>query len=161
MYDPVGREPYLIDVDLGKSVSKLASPSSNQPTGTLPFMTTDLLVKDPPPHLYRHDLESFYYVLVWMCVPNHCGWDTVYSITAMREKKSGFFTVGTLDPIDELSLHARFESLRFAWIHELYILFLRGRAAVNLFLGDENADKETLGGHVTYAKFMEVLGESD
>jgi len=30
-------------------------------TGTIPFMAQDLLVdSDPPPHLYRHDLESFF-----------------------------------------------------------------------------------------------------
>ncbi|KAF5383649.1 hypothetical protein D9615_003848 [Tricholomella constricta] len=35
--------------------------------GTIPFMAIDLLVvnKRPPPHLYRHDLESFFYILVW------------------------------------------------------------------------------------------------
>ncbi|KAF8156125.1 hypothetical protein B0H34DRAFT_618675, partial [Crassisporium funariophilum] len=35
-------------------------------TGTIPFMACDLLADDdPPPHLFRHDLESFYYILVW------------------------------------------------------------------------------------------------
>ncbi|KAG6825926.1 hypothetical protein H0H93_016962, partial [Arthromyces matolae] len=33
-------------------------------TGTIPFMACDLLVDhEPPPHLYRHDLESFFYIL--------------------------------------------------------------------------------------------------
>lgn len=35
-------------------------------TGTGPFIAEDLLVfKNPPQHLYRHDLESFFWVLVW------------------------------------------------------------------------------------------------
>ena len=34
--------------------------------GTAPFMALDLLLyNQPPTHLYRHDLESFYWVLVW------------------------------------------------------------------------------------------------
>ncbi|KAI0925017.1 hypothetical protein AcW1_010334 [Taiwanofungus camphoratus] len=37
-------------------------------TGTGPFMALDLLEKgDPPLHCYRHDLESFFFVLVWFC----------------------------------------------------------------------------------------------
>ena len=35
-------------------------------TGTGPFMALDILLYDHAPlHLYRHDLESFYWVLVW------------------------------------------------------------------------------------------------
>ncbi|CAL1698620.1 unnamed protein product [Somion occarium] len=35
-------------------------------TGTGPFMALDLLVAtETPLHLYRHDLESFFYVMVW------------------------------------------------------------------------------------------------
>ncbi|KAI0791115.1 hypothetical protein C8Q75DRAFT_91512 [Abortiporus biennis] len=38
-------------------------------TGTGPFMAVDLLHPTPPSvHLYRHDLESFFYVLVWFVV---------------------------------------------------------------------------------------------
>ncbi|KAI0955472.1 hypothetical protein AcW1_010340 [Taiwanofungus camphoratus] len=37
-------------------------------TGTGPFMALDLLEKgNPPLHRYRHDLESFFFVLVWFC----------------------------------------------------------------------------------------------
>ena len=34
-------------------------------TGTPPFMAIDLLMKAPPHHLYRHELESFFYILLW------------------------------------------------------------------------------------------------
>jgi len=37
-------------------------------TGTIPFMARDLLVENPPPRLYRHDLESFFFVLVWAAI---------------------------------------------------------------------------------------------
>lgn len=37
-------------------------------TGTGPFMALDLLEAGRVPfHLYRHDLESFFFVLVWFC----------------------------------------------------------------------------------------------
>ncbi|TCD63012.1 hypothetical protein EIP91_006104, partial [Steccherinum ochraceum] len=37
-------------------------------TGTSPFMALDLLEQGAiPPHRYRHDLESFFWVLVWFC----------------------------------------------------------------------------------------------
>jgi len=37
-------------------------------TGTLPFMAIDLLGTSPPPHYYRHDLESFFYILIWAAI---------------------------------------------------------------------------------------------
>ncbi|KAG8705376.1 hypothetical protein FRC11_009085 [Ceratobasidium sp. 423] len=159
MYDPVGREPYLIDVDLGKSVDRLALPSSNHRTGTLPFMATDLLVTDPPPHLYRHDLESFFYVLIWMCAPDHCGWDKVHSITAMREKKSDFFTISRSPlPVDTIILNPRFEPLKETWIRKLYLLFLRGRQVPTTALFERKEfDTETLGGSIQYTTFIAEL----
>ena len=33
-------------------------------TGTISFMACDLLVDKPPVHIYRHDLESFFYILI-------------------------------------------------------------------------------------------------
>lgn len=39
-----------------------------QRIGTGPFMAIELLVESKPPvHLYRHDLESFFYLLVYTC----------------------------------------------------------------------------------------------
>ncbi|KAG5633023.1 hypothetical protein DXG03_008842 [Asterophora parasitica] len=28
-------------------------------------MAVELMVPNPPAHLYRHDLESFFYILIW------------------------------------------------------------------------------------------------
>ena len=37
--------------------------------GTGPFMAMDLLREGPPPpHLYRHDLESLFYIIVYACM---------------------------------------------------------------------------------------------
>ena len=37
-------------------------------TGTMPFMAGELLCSPPPPHYYRHDLESSFYILIWAAV---------------------------------------------------------------------------------------------
>ena len=55
----------LNDMDLAVSVGVTIA-SSKQRTGTKPFMAIDLLRPDPPVHMYRHDLESMFDVLVWI-----------------------------------------------------------------------------------------------
>ena len=58
----------LNDYDLASQ--KGDPPRGNQRTGTIPFMALDLLRPDGQSgkveHVYRHDLESFIWVLVWL-----------------------------------------------------------------------------------------------
>ncbi|KAL2820656.1 hypothetical protein BJX63DRAFT_279816 [Aspergillus granulosus] len=54
----------LIDLDLAKKLDGNAS-GARQQTGTVQFMAIGVLQKAD--HTYRHDLESFFYVLLWMC----------------------------------------------------------------------------------------------
>ena len=37
-------------------------------TGTIPFMSKELMTSAPPSHKYWHDLESFLYILLWAAV---------------------------------------------------------------------------------------------
>ncbi len=53
----------LIDLDLAKVVGSGRSGARHQ-TGTMQFMTIGVLCKVA--HTYRHDLESFFYVLLWI-----------------------------------------------------------------------------------------------
>ncbi|KJZ68666.1 hypothetical protein HIM_11938 [Hirsutella minnesotensis 3608] len=55
----------LIDLDLAKVRDSGPSGARHQ-TGTMQFMAVEVLRKAD--HTYRHDLESFFYVLLWMCV---------------------------------------------------------------------------------------------
>ncbi|KAF8154851.1 hypothetical protein B0H34DRAFT_540338 [Crassisporium funariophilum] len=48
-------------------------PSSKQRTGTRPYMAIDLLRPTPTTHLYRHDLESLFYVIVIFVTRYHGG----------------------------------------------------------------------------------------
>ncbi|KAI5862977.1 serine/threonine-protein kinase Sgk2 [Durotheca rogersii] len=54
----------LIDLDLAKVRDSGPSGARHQ-TGTMQFMAVEVLCKVD--HTYRHDLESFFYVLLWMC----------------------------------------------------------------------------------------------
>ena len=54
----------LIDLDLAKQVGSSRSGARHQ-TGTMQFMAIEVLRKAA--HTFRHDLESFFYVLLWIC----------------------------------------------------------------------------------------------
>ncbi|KAF9013623.1 hypothetical protein BDZ89DRAFT_995405 [Hymenopellis radicata] len=55
----------LIDMDLSSDLDDLKATSLRR-TGTPPFMAIDLLQNDSlhPQHIYRHDLESLFYVML-------------------------------------------------------------------------------------------------
>jgi len=55
----------LIDMDLGKELNSVPSGASHR-TGTMQFMSIEVLRGNG--HTYRHDLESFFYVFIWMCI---------------------------------------------------------------------------------------------
>ncbi|KAG0699555.1 hypothetical protein DFH29DRAFT_1070617 [Suillus ampliporus] len=61
----------LNDYDLS-SLATTPGPQGNERTGTVPFMALDLLSlqgqRGEVEHLYRHDLESFMWVLAWVCL---------------------------------------------------------------------------------------------
>ncbi|OAX76912.1 hypothetical protein ACJ72_08795 [Emergomyces africanus] len=59
----------LIDLDLAKEVGSGRSGARHR-TGTMEFMAIEVLLNID--HTYRHDLESFFYVLIWQCARH--GW---------------------------------------------------------------------------------------
>ncbi|KAL7938215.1 serine/threonine-protein kinase Sgk2 [Trichoderma chlorosporum] len=59
-----GFKGMLIDLDLAKEIDSGPSGARHQ-TGTMQFMAIEVL--RTVDHTYRHDLESFFYVLIWMC----------------------------------------------------------------------------------------------
>lgn len=69
---------FLIDLDLAKIInpentsittsSNVSSPATpRKRTGTMIFMAIEVL-QGATPHTWRHDLESFLYVLIWLCI---------------------------------------------------------------------------------------------
>ncbi|EER39545.1 serine/threonine protein kinase Sgk2 [Histoplasma capsulatum H143] len=65
-----GHSDMLIDLDLAKEVGSGRS-SAQHRTGTMEFMAIEVLLNIN--HTYQHDLESFFYVLIWQCVRR--GWE--------------------------------------------------------------------------------------
>ncbi|KAI1276832.1 serine/threonine-protein kinase Sgk2 [Xylaria sp. FL0933] len=61
---PEGYKGMLIDLDLAKEIHSGPSGAIQQ-TGTIQFMAVEVL--NNIAHTYRHDLESFFYVLLWLC----------------------------------------------------------------------------------------------
>ncbi|SLM40384.1 serine threonine-protein kinase sgk2 [Lasallia pustulata] len=59
----------LIDLDLAKEEGKGPSGARHR-TGTMEFMAIEVL--QGTSHTYRHDIEAFFYVLIWLCARR--GW---------------------------------------------------------------------------------------
>lgn len=64
-----GFKGMLIDLDLAKEVGQGPSGARHR-TGTMEFMAIEVL--QGISHTYRHDLEAFFYVLIWLCARR--GW---------------------------------------------------------------------------------------
>jgi hypothetical protein len=81
--DPVG---IVNDFDLATSVDHPTT--NNDRTGTVPFMAIDLLdggLDDRIPRLYRHDLESFVWVLAYITVAEKEYKDRTINITPLQQ----------------------------------------------------------------------------
>ena len=143
-------------------------------TGTLPFMARDLLRSPPPPHYYRHDLESFFYILIWAAVHYDLEnqirkpvskmmvlWDDqVHALTS----KSHLFASSGLghDFLNDLMklMGKEFDEIKLKWILPLHKLFDRAFRSVPDDDQPEYAtyDYETCNGQITFATFMGTIG---
>ena len=149
----------LIDLDLAAPVDTLKESASH--AGTLPFLAIDLIPEGTPmKHYYRHDLESFYYTLVWAVTHFHHGalapsdiltaWYTG-TWREIRRSKGGFLM---------LSLEDEYPSgtwLKDDWLCNLGELFALGYSR-RPRRGDRGGfDEETLAGVVTFDSFLACL----
>jgi hypothetical protein len=85
---PKGWKGMLIDLDLGKERDSEPSGARFR-TGTMQFMAIEVL--NGLSHTYRHDLESFFYVFLWICIRR--GWES-YSPSKIPEDSllTGWYT---------------------------------------------------------------------
>jgi serine/threonine protein kinase len=72
----------LIDEDLAKEIGSGRSGARHQ-TGTMEFMAIQVLQRVA--HTYRHDLESFFYVLLWICARR--AWEREFLCLAVDRPK--------------------------------------------------------------------------
>jgi hypothetical protein len=140
-------------------------------TGTIPFMAGDLLVDKPPVHIYRHDLESFLYILIWAAVhfdiknkkrlPTHPGlqeWDGNTIQMAGAAKAALFYTYARAESAVFCHVREEFGDVLQSWIMPLWRLFRKGVLSVpDSSLSETEYDYSTLGGHITFHTFMAVL----
>ncbi|KAI5779566.1 hypothetical protein EDC01DRAFT_305336 [Geopyxis carbonaria] len=64
-----GPKGFLIDLDYAKMVDSETRSGAPHRTGTVEFMAIEVL-SGKAIHSWRHDLESFFYVLIWTCIRN-------------------------------------------------------------------------------------------
>ncbi|KAK7029723.1 other 1 protein kinase [Favolaschia claudopus] len=156
----------LNDFDRALDFSKKFEFTFKQRTGTKLYIATDLLVPDPPEHLYRHDLESLLYVLV--------------SLTCQITENSplNFWTTDTMENLRTKKKMAIYEGpfplckngfTGFdLWILDMRDVFRQGFHARNNHASNvERAqikktkppvfDHETLGGEVTFDRFAAAM----
>lgn len=198
----------LVDLDMAQRVDLLQwcdSPAgaamniASVAGGTAAFRALDLLRDDSPAQLfYRHDLESFLYVLVWLVTQYEDGHPVVppYMDISGWCFGSGRCWSDIHNAKKAFLAHTRSEGLSCknklarTWIPRLCQMFHSGYAAWDMIQGrrvpadsvTSNAgvaaqkpvehlptpshavasfDVETLGGHVTYNKFIDILTDSE
>ena len=161
----------LNDFDLAVDAD-VKSASSKQRTGTRPFMAIDLLRDDPSVHMYRHDLESMFYVLVWITSRFHNGTEITdpplqewadEGGTALVKEKTFFLMLSPPPPPT-----AEFDPLG-RWVASIRKMLRGGFSArtdynteLNISRRSQIAcplrfDDETLGGCITFDKFQTIL----
>ncbi|KAL0631022.1 hypothetical protein Q9L58_010124 [Maublancomyces gigas] len=64
-----GFQGFLIDLDLAHRMDDNTDTTTHHRTGTMEFMAIGALSAES--HTYRHDLESFFYVFLWLCIHYH------------------------------------------------------------------------------------------
>ena len=165
----------LIDLDFAARVAGHGNPLDGQifpPAGTVNFRAFDLLTPDKPlKAYYRHDLESFFYTLLWIQVhyldgkkldhPGVNSFDFNFDGTwnATLGQKKGFLLGGGYTDGYQLPP----TSLRDQWLTPIRRLFgealiAQTDAVVSHRQGEGGLlDRETLGGRLTYETFTKIL----
>ena len=177
----------LADYDLSSFTATMNSDytkTSQQRTGTPPYMAHELLRGTSPLHLYRHDLESFFYIMLLTAVRHIIGtpegedkprvilrrsWDIPREewFNEPRYNVLGSLKGSFLSESQPITLSPDFEDF-LPWLEDLQQCFSSGfsLAAVShnmrmnpILKAAVNSnvaefDDETLGGCVTYAAIM-------
>ena len=174
----------LTDYDLSSWTEHLKTDNtrtSQHRTGTPPYMAIELLNGTNPTHLYRHDIESLFYVMLVMCCRNAFGyakddaavllhrpfeeWFGEQNYRTLANAKAMFF-LGTMT----FKLPSTFRDF-YPWLSDVQLQFSAGfREKHNYNYEQEmvkrggssacrvsHFDGETLGGHIHYSSFIEPV----
>ena len=143
-------------------------------TGTRPFMALDLLEipseTEPTVHLYRHDLESFFYILVWAAARYKYSTGAMISVRDLDDwsgenaflLKSGFYTPQIRTKAKAKYCLPEFSDLWDTWISPLFQMFADGLNEAYSAAGQHRTDYNysTCDGKITFEKFMAAIGKT-
>ncbi|KDR70433.1 hypothetical protein GALMADRAFT_76151 [Galerina marginata CBS 339.88] len=169
----------LNDFDMAAEVGEdgeLLVSAAHHRTGTLPFMARDLLEPVPAEdlgirHLYRHDLESFFYILVWAAIhydiPTKTRLPTPKTLQKWLDPIDAFHRKSTFinedSPYIEIRAHCRPEygALWKKWVDPLRgVLYLAGVERRTNEMGGKSFDNDTCNGKLTFHSFMAAMSET-
>ena len=163
----------LLDFDNASPVDHngdVITSGAQQRTGTAPFMAYDLLSTEHPPHLYRHDLESFLYFLVWAAThfdlpnkrrlpisPELGKWNAEVESQFEKAKNSKYHFLMSMSGATSVWAECRpeFKPLLKTWVQPLRNLF---KEVFRKFDDGEAEDIKTCDGLITFETFMKALG---
>jgi hypothetical protein len=141
-------------------------PSSNQRTGTLPFMAIDLLDENPPVHGYRHDLESFMWVILFHIGQYQDGKSLgtsgpYYNWLLGNRAEMGMEKTMLMKGQAKLVAQSAFRPL-LRWIRDLAVMFAKASFAHTMHAFDQHGgqfDVRSSGGFITLEKVEKIFGQ--
>ena len=131
-------------------------------------MAIDLLQRDVPVHMYRHDLESMFYVLVWITSCFHNGKEIAdpplqewadHGETALVKEKRSFIMLEPPLPTMHFEPLGRWVVSMQKMIHNGFTARRDYRSELRLTptVPPPHFNDETLGSLVTFDKFQAIL----
>ncbi|KAG5641300.1 hypothetical protein DXG03_005549 [Asterophora parasitica] len=173
---------FLSDWDLEATGDDIPVKPLHHRTGAaaFTFRATDLLVPRPAPRLYRHDLESFFYILIWAALHYDFKHKTrtsrVHSVVRkwtssdmeLAQTRKICLVLSNVYGIDEIIAHIspQCQALLVPWIQVIWDLFDEGNADCRTYRKMSHTgnaavwDNKTFGGWITFEKFMEAIGRT-
>jgi hypothetical protein len=131
-------------------------------------MAIDLLETDPPPpHVFRFDLESLFYVLVYVVCQYHQGkkienppfdnWDHLPTSVLLLTKRTFLMDAMTVSPTSNFTALRKLTVLLHKMIRDGYNARTDANTLAILDSAPTTFDEDTLGDHITFDKFEKIL----
>ncbi|KAH9950054.1 hypothetical protein B0H21DRAFT_889230 [Amylocystis lapponica] len=157
---------------LAEAIPEKHPPRPRYRVGTDPFLALEISLEQVPPfHRYRHDLESFFYVLVYVCavfdpVAHHFGrlkaWEEGTDDDIALSKMAFLTGEGDSFPSTFNESHQDYRPLIAEWVKPLWRLFSRAalkRKDIVSLLGERN-DEASMGRDHMVAKLDAEIAPS-
>jgi hypothetical protein len=164
VYGVLNNLDLTVDADIKSMLSK-------QCTGTKPFMAIHLHCPDPPVHMYCDNLESMFYVLVWITSHFHKGAEITDAPlqewahqggTSFVDKKHSFILSEPPPPTSEFDLLSRWVVSLQKMMHNCFSARTEYRSELAVAIWSKTVypptfDDETLSGFVMFDMFQAIL----